>query len=125
MVTECKFTELKDREEKKYGLRTGHTYALLDTVDVKDGDNDVTLVKLRNPYGKDEYTGAWNRDDPKWTDENKELAELDKAKYGIFFIPMDVYMECFATYTVNMYDDNWFTSRNTIYTKGMTAAEKT
>jgi hypothetical protein len=59
MITSCVINGLEEGTKKKYGLRTMHMYTLIDTVDVKDGETDVVLVKLRNPYGVDEYTGPW------------------------------------------------------------------
>jgi hypothetical protein len=38
---------------------------------------------------------------------------------------MDIYIECFYNYYVNMYNTKWFTSKNVIYTEGMTAEEET
>ena len=75
MVTGCQIT---GDDKRKYGLYNNHWYTLMDVVDVKDGDADVTLVKLREPFGEDRYTGPWKRsDDTKWTKENKDLVSLD------------------------------------------------
>jgi hypothetical protein len=59
MITSCFVSGLAEGENGKYGLRNWHAYTLIDTVDVKDGETDVVLVKLRNTYGLDEYTGPW------------------------------------------------------------------
>jgi hypothetical protein len=43
------------------GLIMGHAYSLLAVAEVKLGDGkSVRLVKLRNPWGKGEWTGAWS-----------------------------------------------------------------
>ena len=126
MITACFIPGLAEGENTKYGLRTMNAYTLIDTVDVKDGETDVTLIKLRNTFGQDEYTGPWQRSDTeKWTTDNKELAQLDQATNGVFFVPMDIYIECFYIVYVNMYDTKWLTSKNVIYTQGMTKEEKT
>lgn len=42
-------------------LVSGHAYTVLGTVELRnpDGSLRVKLVKMRNPWGKYEYTGPW------------------------------------------------------------------
>lgn len=123
MVTACIIPDLPKGEHFKMGLRNSHMYTLIDTVDLKDGEGkDVTVVKLRNPYGKDEYDGPWKLSDKEvWTDENKIEADYENALHGVFYVPFDVFTANFLEYTVNEYSEKWLTDPNqnplTIYTK--------
>lgn len=50
------------------GLPNGHAYSLLGAYIVKDASNKThRLIKLRNPWGFDVYTGAWNDTSALWT----------------------------------------------------------
>lgn len=109
MIAAAFISELGEGVKTKYGIRSGHMYTLIDTVNVKDPQNNdatVVLVKLRDPYGKDEYEGPWKRSDTdKWTDANKTAVGLDSEKNGVIFVPYEQFQECFFEYTVNYYQD--------------------
>lgn len=92
---------------KHAGLVTGHAYTIVGVVELKGGPK---LVKLRNPWGKEMYKGAWRDDDPKWTDDFKKQAKLVKADDGIFHMPAEDFRKAFTVYDICMYDDGWKTS---------------
>ena len=46
------------------GLVSGHAYSLLAA---KELSNGVRLVKLRNPWGRFEWKGAWSDNSELWT----------------------------------------------------------
>jgi len=51
------------------GLISGHAYCLLGAHDViLDDGSSVRLIKIRNPWGKGEWKGAWNDEDKIWDD---------------------------------------------------------
>ena len=50
----------------KNGLSHSHAYTILG---VKELSNGVRLLKLRNPWGKENYKGDWADDSDKWTDD--------------------------------------------------------
>ena len=53
-----------------YGLETNHAYTLLDAVVLKkDGKPFQKLVKMRNPWATEVYSGPWRDGDPRWTPE--------------------------------------------------------
>eukprot|EP00494_Astrolonche_serrata_P023274 UN23532 len=48
---------------------------------------NVKLVKLRNPWGKGEWTGDWSDSSKLWTPELKRQVNLNtNAKDGIFWM---------------------------------------
>lgn len=54
------------------GIILGHAYSLLDVYELKVDDQDVRLMKLRNPWGKKgEWDGDWSDKSEKWTPELK------------------------------------------------------
>ncbi|KAJ9603751.1 hypothetical protein H2200_011937 [Cladophialophora chaetospira] len=53
------------REERRSGIVSQHAYAVLD---VYEGHGQ-RLVKIRNPWGRKEWTGAWSDGSKEWTGE--------------------------------------------------------
>ena len=49
----------------------GHAYTVLETkliTDIRD-NSEVKLVKIRNPWGAEDYKGAYSDSSDKWTDD--------------------------------------------------------
>jgi hypothetical protein len=55
----------KVREERRQGIVSQHAYAVLD---VYEGHGQ-RLVKIRNPWGRKEWTGPWSDGSKEWTAE--------------------------------------------------------
>ena len=49
------------------GLVAGHVYTILGVSEVTSEGKSQRLVKLRNPWTTENYTGPWAENDPKWT----------------------------------------------------------
>lgn len=81
----------QDSLNKDLGLVGGHSYGLIGVVEVIDRFGDpVQLVKLRNPWGEGEWTGAWSDQSDEWTPETKKIAGFsNNDKDGIFFMTID------------------------------------
>lgn len=67
-----------DSYETELGIVEGHAYAVLDVCEI-DG---VRLIQLRNPWGYQEWKGAWSdHDDEHWTESRKRrISEMQRAK---------------------------------------------
>ena len=50
-------------------LVVGHAYSLLAAYDL---DGGPTVLKMRNPWGTEQYTGPYNDKDSLWTEAQKE-----------------------------------------------------
>ena len=61
--------------DSPYDIVANHAYTFIKTV-VVDGER---LVVIRNPWGRESYTGPWHRDDTRrWTEANKKAAGYDE-----------------------------------------------
>lgn len=62
------------------GLVHGHAYSLLSIQEVNVGEDGKTqkLVKIRNPWSKTEWDGAWGDGKPEWD----EVSDDEKARLG-------------------------------------------
>jgi len=74
-----------------YGLIAGHAYGILEGICLTNSAGNCVhkLIQMRNPWGKDQYTGPWSSDSSEWTPEWKTQAKLSEATDGIFFVPLD------------------------------------
>ena len=88
------------------GLVGPHAYTVLGPVELSNGQR---LVKLRNPWGYEKYSGPWSdTDDTNWTDALRaEVAQDRTLDDGIFFMPLDLYMEAFRSLDVNLNNEDW------------------
>ena len=111
--------EKEDDEYKNvYGLVRGHAYALLDAV--VPATTGERMVKIRNPWGKDEWKGRYSDHSKEWSKDL--LAELDHKDLddGAFYMSLSDFDKHFTSVTVCRYRDNYkyssvelrFTSEN-------------
>ncbi|XP_071942459.1 calpain-9-like [Antedon mediterranea] len=86
------------------GLIKGHAYAItgVSKINAKTGSGqlDVSLVRIRNPYGNEsEWTGAWSDKSAEWslvtTEEKKQLG-LDFSDDGEFWMSFDDFTKKFS-----------------------------
>ena len=51
-------------------------------------DNGKTerLIKIRNPWGKKEWTGDWSDYSDKWTESTKAKVDFEAKNDGVFWI---------------------------------------
>ncbi|KAL4965201.1 calpain-like protein [Aspergillus stella-maris] len=64
------------------GISEQHSYSIMDVKEI-DG---VRLVKLRNPWGKKEWSGAWSDGSEQWTAEWMEKLNHKFGNDGFFWI---------------------------------------
>ena len=74
------------------GIIAGHAYTLAAAVKLSNG---TTLLKLRNPWGKGEWTGDWGDSSPLWTDEHRRTAGLKSEDDGVFFMNFEDFKDNF------------------------------
>ena len=67
---------------EREGIFEGHAYSIMDAKEIK-GER---LLKLRNPWGKKEWTGRWSDGSSEWTAEWMQLLDHKFGNDGIFWI---------------------------------------
>ena len=87
----------------EYGLIERHQYTTIATKEY----NGEQLIKLRNPWGREEYTGPWSdSDSAKWTVEARNtLGNHPKADDGTFWMAYKDFHRIFDDCVVGMYSD--------------------
>ncbi|XP_077918785.1 calpain-12 [Halichoerus grypus] len=94
-------TALSDRGEYRTedGLVKGHAYSVTGTYKVTLGFTKVRLLRLRNPWGRVEWTGAWSDSCPRWDALPKEWRDalLVKKEDGEFWMELKDFLRYFNT----------------------------
>uniref|UniRef100_A0A8C7AQH6 Calpain-12 n=1 Tax=Neovison vison TaxID=452646 RepID=A0A8C7AQH6_NEOVI len=94
-------TALSDRGEYRTedGLVKGHAYSVTGTYKVTLGFTKVRLLRLRNPWGRVEWTGAWSDSCPRWDALPAEWREalLVKKEDGEFWMELKDFLRHFNT----------------------------
>jgi hypothetical protein len=55
-----------------HGLKAGHIYTILDAQEINVNGKKEKLIKLRNPWSLETYTGPWSDNDNRWNDQIKK-----------------------------------------------------
>lgn len=87
------------------GIVAGHAYSLISCVDVLDNGRTVTLVKLRNPWGRGEWKGDWSDQSSKWTPELKRQVGFVDQDDGMFYMDINDYKETYAVTSLCLTND--------------------
>ena len=79
------------------GLVANHTFSLVSAFEREVNGENVKLIKLRNPFGKGEWTGDWSDQSDKWNEDtrlkfNYIPQEIDD---GIFWIDYENFCKYF------------------------------
>lgn len=82
------------------GLYNFHAYTILS---VHELDNGVKLIRMRNPWGSEGYSGPYSDGSAEWADADKEMVDYVEADDGMFYMIFEDFLEAFPEYQVNMF----------------------
>ena len=81
------------------GLISGQSFELLSIHEVEDQDGEIVrLLKLRNPWGIEAWSGDWSNISDRWTEELRgQLGYIQGSaeQKAVFFIRFEDYIEQF------------------------------
>ncbi|XP_044131120.1 calpain-2 catalytic subunit-like isoform X2 [Bufo gargarizans] len=80
------------------GLVLGHAYSVLGAKEVKRGSEELTLIRLRNPWGFTEYNGPWSDQSLEWrsvSDAERRALNLQKED-GDFWMLCEDFCSLFS-----------------------------
>lgn len=97
----------------KMGLITNHAYSIIDTEILHDKhEKEIRLIKVRNPWGTNEWLGDWSDHSKKWTDQFKQTVKLKQKEDGIFWICYEDFIRFYtSTHICHIHDDYQFISK--------------
>ena len=87
-------------------MNAWHCYTIIKVCEAKVKGQTVRLLQLRNPWGKQEWNGAWSDQSSVWTTAlRKELGSVI-ADDGFFFITLDDFVKNFKFTNICKYNDD-------------------
>lgn len=101
-----------------FDIYTGHAYALRGAVKMPNGDK---LIAIRNPHGKEVYTGPYRDKDPIWNRAGfKEAAGkyMSSVDDGSWMIKVEDYRTIFDEFGILHYK-NWNSAISMVVNKPM------
>ena len=87
-------------EQRRKGIIAGHAYSVIAAHTTTQG---VLLMKVRNPWGKTEWKGAWSDYSPLWrtlSAKDAKIMKPDKEDDGIFWIDFEEFITTFQGVTI-------------------------
>jgi len=97
------------------GIVGMHAYSLLSAHEVTHKGSSLKLMKLRNPWGRQEWNGAWSDKSQEWkdaTDDLKKELNFRDADDGIFFMTFEDFLIHFMCVCVSVgYEDRYIHNR--------------
>ena len=85
------------------GLAINHAFTVLSAHELKDAKGKtIKLVKIRNPWGKEEYNGPYSDRSKLWTDDLRKQAGASVNNEGIFFMPIAEFKKSFSETSVSL-----------------------
>lgn len=92
----------------KQGLVDKHAYTLIGVKEITlDSGKTERLIKVRNPWGKKEWNGAWSDKSPLWTESTKAQVKLTEENDGTFWISMKDFEKFFYLATMCYYRNDY------------------
>lgn len=90
--------------DQRKGIQESHAYSILEAREI-DG---LRLLKLRNPWGKVEWTGAWSDGSKEWTLEWMTKLNHRFGNDGVFWITYDDLLKKYTHFDrTRLFDDSW------------------
>lgn len=106
--------QLGKNDQDRLGIYSNHAYSLLNVHSgLRDGEGrEVTLLRVRNPWGKKEWQGRWGFKSELWTGElRKQLDYAANPRDGSFFMSREDFITHFEHVNicrVNLsYSNSW------------------
>lgn len=91
------------------GLIIDHAYAVISAKEITVAGQVVKLLKIRNPWGRFEWSGSWSDNSPLWTEEAKRQVDFSSAADGTFWMCFEDFQKYFESFTVCLVHDNFWT----------------
>lgn len=102
------------KKNETYNIVGGHAYTVIGTAEYANRK----LVKVRNPWGSERYTGPWSdADTVNMTAEAKSALNHTNANDGSYFMDIFDYKRLMSSTVVGMYQDWQISTTNSVWNR--------
>ena len=103
--------DVNNLDIEEMGLSPAHAYTFLRTYSVNTDKGIERVVKLRNPWGNGEWSGAWSDASKKWTASTKQQCEYQEDRDdGVFYMSFDDFIKYYVTMGIAKLEHNYKTT---------------
>ncbi|OOF99049.1 hypothetical protein ASPCADRAFT_163003 [Aspergillus carbonarius ITEM 5010] len=96
--------EYRGPPRDRKGISENHSYSIMEAREI-DGQR---LLRLRNPWGKKEWTGAWSDGSEQWTPEWMAKLGHKFGNDGLFWISYDDLLKKYQHFDrIRLFNDEW------------------
>ena len=92
--------EITQEDYEKLGLVSNHCYSILGQYCFKYSGKQIKLLKIWNPWDKQEWKGDWSDSDTKWNSSLKSKVKFDSKRNGEFYISFDDFLTYLSSYVI-------------------------
>ncbi|CAD8194518.1 unnamed protein product [Paramecium octaurelia] len=97
------------------GIVSQHCYAILDVQRVTGSDGQPDrIIKIRNPWGRKEWTKDWSDNSAKWTPELRQRLQVQQKDDGIFWMSVKDFITEFSQVCVCKFKPDYFYTATTL-----------
>ncbi|KAL9131646.1 MAG: hypothetical protein Q9217_000457 [Psora testacea] len=97
-------SEVASQTGARSGIIRQHAYSIMDALE----KNGQKLLKIRNPWGTDEWRGAWSDGSEQWTPEWMQLLDHRFGDDGMFWISYDDLLRKYSEFErTRLFDKDW------------------
>lgn len=89
------------------GLVSDHAYSIISAFEFDHQGEPLKLLKLRNPWGHQEWSGDWSDQSPKWTPQLRDKLGMRSSDDGVFFIAFHDYINYYRSTTICRVHDGY------------------
>ena len=102
----------QESQMKNVGLVSDHAYTILAVHEIQHKGKKLRLLKLRNPWGHQEWSGDWSDQSSQWTDELRtKLNHKKQDDDGVFFISFEDYLSYYRSTTICKLHEGGYTTK--------------
>ena len=91
--------QISEEEYRERGLLMRHAYSIISVTTIND---ELRLVRLRNPWGQLVWTGDWSDQSPLWSPELQEVLQPYYGSDGIFWMSFTDFQRYFEKVTFEL-----------------------
>ena len=103
--------DVNNLDIEEMGLSPAHAYTFLKTYNVNTDKGIERVVKLRNPWGNGEWSGAWSDSSKKWNQNTKKQCEYQQDRDdGVFYMSFDDFVKYYVTMGIVKLQHNYQTT---------------
>ena len=90
----------------KIGLLTNHAYPIIDTAILRQNTTEIKLLKIKNPWGTNEWNGDWSENSGKWTENFRKNVGYEEKEKGVFWMAYEDFIQFYtSTHICQIHDD--------------------